>query len=212
MKVYYNGTFISCEDKNRCFSVLITDNDKIVYTGDEIPENYSSCKKINMKGYCIVPAFSDTHMHFESYALFRTTVDVRDAVNFEEMGQMLKNYTDAHPQAKFLPAYGCSAHIVSEKRLPEKDDLDKMVSIPTMIVKYDGHAAVANSALIDAFPNEVTDDPGFDHKTGWLYQNAFYKGVNFITSKVSPAALLKGMSEAADALGSQCISRLRHSL
>ncbi len=205
MRVYHNGQFISCEDSNRCFSVLITDGDKIIYTGDEIPDNYKECKKINMKGYCIVPAFSDTHIHFESYALFRTTADVRNAKDFDDMSRILNQYLEEHPKATFFPAYGCSAHTVAEKRLPTKDDLDKMVSIPLLIVKYDGHAAVANSALIQAFPHDVTDDPGFDHKTGWLYQNAFYKAVNFITAKIAPLTLLKGMAEAADELAGRGI-------
>lgn len=205
MMVYYNGNFISCEDENRRFSVMITDKDKIVYTGDDIPESYRHVRRMNMKGYTIVPAFSDTHIHFESYALFKTTADVRDAKNFEDMSRILNRYLKIHPKAAFFPAYGCSAHTVEEKRLPERNDLDKMVSIPLLIVKYDGHAAVANSALIRVFPADVTGDPGFDKATGWLYQNAFYKAVNFITEKISPAALLKGMYKAADELAGRGI-------
>ena len=119
MKILTNGHFISCEDDNRCFSVMVIDKDKIIFTGDSVPASYASCKTIDMHGLTVVPAFSDTHMHFESYALFRTTVDVRNARNFEDMNRMLNDWTDAHPNAKFLPAYGCSAHTVAEKRLPE---------------------------------------------------------------------------------------------
>ena len=205
MKVLTNGHFISCDEENSCFSVMAIDGDKIAYTGDSIPEDLADYPKIDMHGCTIVPAFSDTHMHFESYALFRTTVDVRDAKNFEEMGEMLRAWTDTHPKAKFLPAYGCSAHTVEEKRLPEMKDLDAMTDLPLLIVKYDGHAAVANSALIDLFPLEVLADPGFDSATGWLYQNAFYKGVNFITQKVSPITLLQGMQDAAESLASKGI-------
>ncbi len=205
MKVLINGHFISCDDDDRCFSVMIIDNDKIVYTGDTVPDEYADYPSIDMHGHTVVPAFSDTHMHFESYALFRTTVDVRDVKNFEEMGEMLRAWTNAHPKAKFLPAYGCSAHTVEEKRLPEMKDLDAMTDLPLLIVKYDGHAAVANSSLIDLFPLEVLSDPGFDAATGWLYQNAFYKGVNFITQKVSPITLLEGMKNAADSLAQKGI-------
>ena len=197
MRIFKNGQFISCEDESREFSVLIEDNGKIIYTGDEIPQAYESAKMTDLKGRCVVPVFSDTHMHFESYALFKSTVDVRDCRNFVEMGELLNSYIENHPETKFLPAYGCSAHTVAEGRLPEKADLDKLVSLPLLIVKYDGHAAVANSALIDQFPEEVTNDPGFSSDTGWLYQNAFYKGVNFITEKVPPLNVLSGMYKAA---------------
>ncbi len=202
MKAYVNGSFISCEEKNREFSVMVENKGRIVYTGDSLPEKYKKAEKIQMNGKAVLPAFADTHMHFESFALFNSTVDVRDAKDFEEMGQMLRGYLAKNPKAKFIPAYGCSAHTVKEKRLPNKDDLDKMVSIPTMIVKYDGHAAVANSALIADFPDSVKNDPGFVGD-GWLYQNAFYEGVNCITAKVSVLKLLSGMASAADALASK---------
>ncbi|MEA5050059.1 MAG: amidohydrolase family protein [Oscillospiraceae bacterium] len=200
MRVFYNGKFVSCEDENRVFSVLAENKGRILYTGDEIPARYRNAPALDMRGACIVPAFCDTHMHFESYALFSSTVDVRDAKDFAELGELLRAYLARNPKAKFIPAYGCSAHTVAEGRLPERDDLDKMVSVPLMIVKYDGHAAVANSALINTFPKNVTEDPGFNKKTGWLYQNAFYNGVNFITAKVNVVSLLSGMSNAAHGL------------
>ena len=121
---------------------------------------------------------------------------------------MLRRWAEGNPGAKFLPAYGCSAHTVAEGRLPEREDLDRMLSLPTLIVKYDGHAAVANSALIAQFPPEVTGDPGFDAGTGWLYQNAFYRGVNFITQQVPVTSVLAGMSAAAHQLAEKGIGLL----
>ncbi len=60
MKILTNGHFISCEDENRCFSVMVIDQDKIIYTGDTVPEEYAECPAIDMHGYTVVPAFSDT--------------------------------------------------------------------------------------------------------------------------------------------------------
>ena len=202
MKAFVNGSFISCEEENRTFSVLVENKGRIVYTGDTLPEEYKNAEKVDMGGKAVLPAFADTHMHFESFALFNSTVDVREAKDFKEMGEMLQGYLKRNPKAKFIPAYGCSAHTVAERRLPNKDDLDKMVSIPTMIVKYDGHAAVANTALIESFPDSVKNDPGFVGD-GWLYQNAFYEGVNCITAKVSVINLLSGMASAADELAAK---------
>lgn len=200
MKAFVNGTFLSCEDENRIFSVLVEDKGKIVYTGSALPEEYSKAQKIDLGGKCVVPAFGDSHMHFASFALFNGTVDVRNARNFDEMALLFKDYLRRNPKAKFIAAFGCTAHTVEERRLPERADLDKMADIPLMIVKYDGHAAVANSKLIELFPENVTSDPGFDAGSGWLYQNAFYVGVNFITAKVPVLSLLSGMGAAADTL------------
>ncbi len=205
MQAFVNATFLSCEERNRIFKVLIEDGGRILYTGDEIPAKYDGIPIVDLGGAAVVPAFADTHMHFESYALFRNTVDVRGAGDFAEMGEMLRRHIKRHRGIKFLPAYGCSAHTVREKRLPERADLDRMTSLPLLIVKYDGHAAVANSALIAQFPENVTGDPGFNPETGWLFQNAFYQGVNYITSKVSLFSIIKGMDEAAQELAERGI-------
>jgi predicted amidohydrolase YtcJ len=197
VRVYINGVFISCEEEDRVFSVLAEDRGKILYTGDEIPPEYEGAPREDMEGRAVIPAFADTHLHFESYALFLSTIDVRGVKDFDEMGRMLHAYAASHQGEQFIPAYGCSAHTVAEGRLPDRADLDRMIKLPLLLIKYDGHAAVANSALIQDFPPELTSDPGFNAETGWLYQNAFYKGVNFISSKISPLRMLAGMRRAA---------------
>ena len=198
MTVFTNADFISCEDENRCFSTMVVDKGRIVYTGNELPVQYSKAEKVDLKGKCVVPAFADTHIHFESFALFMSTLDVRNAKDFEDMGRMVQSYFAKNPKARFLPAFGCTAHTVAEKRLPERKDLDKMTDVPFMIVKYDGHAAVANSAFINSLPENVKKDTGFNAETGWMYQNAFYEGVNFMTGKVPPMKILQSLINASD--------------
>ena len=102
--------------------------------------------------------------------------------------------------------FGCSAHTVKEKRLPERSDLDKITSQPLMIVKYDGHASVGNSAMINKLPASILADPGFDKATGWFYLNAFYKAVNSISQSVSIPALFNNMIAGSDYLARKGIS------
>ena len=206
MQVFKNGVFISCEDKNRVFTTLVEDKGKIIFTGDEVPQEYESISNIvDLKGMSVVPAFADTHMHFESFALFRSTFDVRDAADFNDLGDIITTYSQNNKNEEFLIGFGCSAHTVKERRLPNKKDLDKITSLPLMIVKYDGHAAVANSALIDKFPPSVTYDSGFNKETGWLYQNAFYNGVNHITQSIPPIKILNNFIDASDYLAKKGI-------
>jgi predicted amidohydrolase YtcJ len=197
MRVYQNGVFISCEEDDRVFSVLIEDGGKVVHTGDEVPPEYRRARRVDMGGRAVIPAFADTHLHFESHALFLSTVDVRGVKDFDEMGQMLRSCAASRRGERFIPAYGCSAHTVAEGRLPERADLDRMIETPLLLVKYDGHAAVVNSALIRELPAEVGTDPGFNAETGWLYQNAFYKAVNYVTSKISPLKILASLERAS---------------
>jgi predicted amidohydrolase YtcJ len=153
MRLYENGEFISCEDENRIFRVLIEDQGKTIFAGDRLPDEYAGIKeRVDLGGKCIVSAFADSHIHFASFSLFQSTVDVRTVRDFNEMGDIINGYRQNNPQEKLILGFGCSAHTVKEKRLPERADLDKITTLPLLLVKYDGHAAVANTALLAKLP------------------------------------------------------------
>jgi len=206
MQRFENGVFVSCEDENRVFSVLVEDGGRILFTGDEVPGKYRDVpSRVDLRGACAVPAFGDTHLHFASYALFRATLDVRDARNFSELGAAVRAYGEANPREKVILAFGSSAHTVEERRLPDRRDLDAVTSRPLLIVKYDGHAAMANSALLAKLPSAVARRPGFEGEDGWLFQEAFFEGVNAITKSVSPLQLFRNLIGGSDALAEKGI-------
>lgn len=201
MQIYENGLFISCEDENRIFSVLVEDKGKIVFTGDKVPEVYSAGRsRVNLDGKCVVPAFADTHMHFESFSLFHSSLDIRAARDFNDLGDIIGTYCKNHSKEKIILGFGCSSHSVKENMLPDRIFLDKITTLPLMLVKYDGHACVVNSSLMRQFPDFVLNDPGLDKQSGWLYQNAFYKGVNNVTKKVSPVKVFNNLIKGSNFL------------
>jgi predicted amidohydrolase YtcJ len=200
MNIFQNADFISCEDNNRLFHTLIADKGEIVYTGDEIPEIYAQGPVENLDGKCVVPAFADTHIHFESFAFFLSSLDCRDASDLDELAFMIQSHIQSHSNVELILGFGCSAHSLREKRLPERTDLDAMTAHPLMIIKYDGHAAVANSALIDKLPLAVLNETGYDPKTGWFIHQSFYHAVNHISKSVSLFTVLKNMTTGSDYL------------
>ena len=206
MTIFKNAHFISCENENREFSILVEDKGRIVWCGNEVPSKYAACPVVDLQGKTVVPAFADTHIHFASHALFESTLDVREAKNFAELGKMLRDYEARTPKQKLSVCFGCCAHTVNEQRLPNKDDLDLYTTRPTLIVKYDGHAGVGNSALVKSLPEAVQADPGFDAATGWMTQGAFYEGVNYMTAQISPLSILSGLRKTADGLARRGIA------
>ena len=166
MRVFKNADFISCENVNRIFKYLVEKDGKIIFTGDQLPEAYSRVEPIDLKNLCVVPAFADTHMHFASFAFFNSSFDCRDVHDFAELDELIRKYIGLGKKEKVLLGFGCSSHTVAEKRLPERGDLDKITGHPLMIVKYDGHAAVGNTAMIKKLPASILADPGFDAATG----------------------------------------------
>lgn len=198
MKVFKNADFISCEDSNRRFNVLVEDDGKIAYVGDHIPEFYERARQIDLKGACVVPAFGDTHIHFASFAFFNAGLDCRHVKDFDELAVLIRKYVDSHRREKIVLGFGCSAHTVAEKRLPNRTDLDRITTRPLMLVKYDGHAAVANSALVERLPSEVFENLRFEEVSGWFYLEAFYSAVNSISKSVPVPRLFKNLVGAGD--------------
>jgi hypothetical protein len=201
MQIFENAEYISCEDQNRVFRVMVEDRGRILFTGDKLPETYRTVPtRIDLQGQCILPAFADTHMHFESFAFFRSTFDVRHVQNFAELADVVHEYEQSHPREKVILGFGVSAHTVEERRLPDRSRLDQITTKPLCIVKYDGHAAVANTALLERLPRSITAQAGFDKATGGLYQQAYYDAVNHLTRSISLYQVLKNMLGASDEL------------
>ncbi|MFH1080600.1 MAG: amidohydrolase [Pseudomonadota bacterium] len=201
MQIFENAEFISCEDQNRIFQVMVEDRGRIEFTGNHLPETFRAVPtRIDLQGRCILPAFADTHMHFESFAFFRSTFDVRHVQNFAELADIVREYEQNHPRDKVILGFGVSAHTVEERQLPDRIRLDHITTRPLCIVKYDGHAAVANTALLEKLPRSVTAQAGFDKTTGGLYQQAYYDAVNHLTRSISLYQVLKNLLGASDEL------------
>lgn len=211
MKLFTNASFITCEPGNNAtYSAMAVKKGRIVWIGNDIPDSYRSARMVDLGGTTVVPAFGDTHLHFESFCLFNNTFFVMDADSLDEMGRVVKTYAETHPSEKVILGFGCTAHTVKEERLPVRADLDQWTDRPLLIIKYDGHAAVCNTALMNLLSDEVMLDSGCDRETGWLYQNAFFNGVNEVTTKVPSMSIVSGLSKGADYLAKSGIGLIHN--
>ncbi len=212
MQLYTNATFLTCEPKNRIFTAMAVEKGHIAWIGEEndIPPQYQNGAKIDLEGATVTPSFGDTHIHFESLCVFENTFYLTEAKDFEEAEQIVRACAEKKPKAKVLIGYGCSAHTVAQARLPERKDLDAWTSRPLMIVKYDGHAAVCNSALLKLLSEQVKNAPGFHADTGWLNQTAFFLGTNEVTAMIPTLDIVRGLSVGADSLAKVGISMVHN--
>ena len=204
MKVYA-GAIITCDAENTVYQYLVEDQGKIVFLGRDLPDKYRGAPVEDLKGRALLPSFGDTHMHFSSYALFASTLDVRAGRSHAEIVEMIRSYASAKNR-KFVIGYGASAHHVAEKALISRDRLDRACpDKPAMIVKYDGHAAIINSALIRELPAGISGLRGFNADSGEMNQDAFFAVTNHMTAKVSPIGLVKSMLAGIDRLAAKGI-------
>jgi len=170
----------------------------IEYVGNNLPQQYKGQPRRNLEGRALLPAFSDTHIHLSSHALLAHSLDIREAGSLEEIGSLIGDYLRQNP-GQFVLGFGASPHNVAEQRLITRQDLDSFsLDRALMIVKYDGHACIINSAMINMLPPAIRKLPGFDREKGLLTREAFLQATSHITRQVSLRKLGPQILEAVN--------------
>ena len=199
MKVY-EGDIVTCDAAGSVRRFLVEEGGRIAFVGDVLPERWAGAPRRRLDGQALLPAFGDTHIHFMSYALFSSGLDVRDAPSISEAQNLVREFAASRAD-RIIVGFGASAHSVSDGRLITRNDLDGACpDRPVFIVKYDGHAAVANSALLRLLDPAHAKLRGFGADSGLMTQEAFFRVTDFVTGKVSLTATLGNMLDAVDRL------------
>ena len=201
----FQGSILSVNPNNQVFRYLVEENGRIVYVGDELPEQYRGGERIDLGEGALLPAFTDTHQHIASFSTFHAGLNVMEAESNAEILEMIRGFV-RKSSAKTLIAFGASPYSVAEKRLVSREELDSVCpDRELMVVKYDGHACITNSKLLEKLRGKVKDLRGYHPDTGEMNQEAFFAFSNYITNSLSIPELYRNMQTAVDFLASRGI-------
>lgn len=207
MKVY-KGNIITCDDDNHIYQYLVEDQGKIIYVGNMLPTQYSSIDIIDLKGKSLIPAFTDSHIHFASYATFHAGLNVMEATSNKEILEMLKRHIQTSKE-KIIIGFGASPYSVEDKCLVSRKQLDSICKDkPIFMVKYDGHTCVINTCLLEKVKDKIKDLRGYHEDTGEMNQDAFFEVSNYVTNSISIIQLIKNMQKAIDDLAGKGIGMI----
>lgn len=210
MKAYI-GKIISCDEAASTWGVLVEDGGKIAYVGQSLPDRYSMAEKVDLGTKSLCPAMADTHIHFMSHALFSGGLNLRGSKTIADEIAAVRRFVEGDP-GRIAIGFGSSANSVAERRLLTRSDLDQASpDKPVFIVKYDGHAAIVNQALIDALPKTMSTSRGYDADSGLMTQEAFFRATDYVTGSVSLPRTLSNMLRAIDSMAAKGIG-LVHSV
>ena len=207
MKVY-EGSVLICDAENKVCRYLVEDCGKIVYTGDELPEEYKNSERIELGEKALIPSFTDSHIHFASYATFLAGLNVADAKSNTEILESICEFVKKCDD-KLIIAFGASPHSVIEKHFVTREQLDEVCpEKPLFMVKYDGHTCVINTKLLNLVRKKAENLRGFHPESGEMNQEAFFAVSDYVTNSVSIPKLLKNMQKAADHMASRGIGMI----
>lgn len=198
MKVY-KGSILTVDAQDSVKKYLVEDAGKIVFTGDNLPEQYAGAEIVDLGSKALIPSFVDTHQHFASFAIFNSGLNVMEAESNEEIAAAVADFYKKSGKAKTLIAFGASPYSVKERRLISREELDKVCpDKEIMVVKYDGHACIVNTKLLQKIDKQVRSLRGYHPDTGEMNQEAFFKVSDYITGSLSIVDLFSNMQKAAD--------------
>jgi predicted amidohydrolase YtcJ len=148
-----NGLQVGADGKLQRFGALLIGDDGRVKSVIAAPHPRLAKfdRMINGEGRTLLPGLIDAHGHVMALGFSALQLDLTGTTSLADLQARLKAYGAANPNARWILGRGWNQELWADKRFPTAADLDVVVSDrPVWLGRVDGHAAVANSAAIQA--------------------------------------------------------------
>ena len=212
--LYFNGNIHSMVSQDDIFSVMVTEGEKITYTGNEMPTGTFD-EKVDLQGKHVFPTMTDSHLHLlytivlsaASFNICQITSEGVKPDNMADIGERVKNYCRNNPKQKIITANGFIISAVKEKRLPTRFELDEWSEGRAVIVySIDGHSSAISTKLMEMLKLTTENSDGVF--SGEAHEFMQGKVTNLIASKVTPRIIAKGIANFSNLCASYGISRV----
>jgi predicted amidohydrolase YtcJ len=154
--IYYHGNILTGvglgDDNAQRVTAIAVGNHQIVAIGDDaaiLRQKQPGTRLFNLHGAFVMPGINDAHVHLGYAGRMKLTVDLTGSTSLTEMMRRVKAAAGAAPAGDWLLGGGWDHTLWAGKTLPTRQDLDAVTGgHPAMLVRVDGHIAVANSAAL----------------------------------------------------------------
>ena len=105
--------------------------------------------RVDLAGRCVVPGFSDSHVHFPTWAVAQAEVRLETTSSLDEALALVRERVDSVPEGRWLRGRGWRSGDWSPAVEPTKEQLDAVTgATPTALTARDGHSLWLNSAAL----------------------------------------------------------------
>jgi predicted amidohydrolase YtcJ len=148
--IVHNANVYTLGQNNLKASAFVVDDGKFVDVGgEELLEQYTAKKVLDLQELPVYPGFIDSHCHFLSLGLSLNKVDLVGAKSFEDVLDRVKRYA-TNKELNAITGRGWDQNDWKIKRLPNKEQLDLLFpDIPVALRRIDGHAMLVNQKALD---------------------------------------------------------------
>ena len=114
---------------------------------------------VDLGGHCVLPAFTDSHVHFPTWSLAQRQVSLDGCASFDEALARVRE-AEIVP-GRWLRGYGWRDGDWSPYVAPTKEALDEVTGkTPTIMISKDYHSAWLNSAALAAADGDLDLEGG----------------------------------------------------
>ena len=124
---------------------------RIAAVGDsaELAARFRSARVLDAEGRCIYPGFLDPHSHLLNYGITLGMADLVGARSWAEVVERCREHGRRHA-TPWLLGRGWDQNLWQPAVFPSREQLDQAFpDQPALLVRIDGHAAVANARALD---------------------------------------------------------------
>jgi predicted amidohydrolase YtcJ len=142
---------------------VAVEGERIAAVHDEAPAGATAVP-------CVLPGFTDAHVHFPTWALTRRELRLHGTRSLEEVLARVAEHKGTVPSGSWLRGFGWSA----EGWEPSREALDAVTGdVPTALLAHDWHSLWVNSAAL-ARAGDDLEVPGgvVDREAGVLRETA----------------------------------------
>ena len=139
-------------------------------------------ERVDLGGRCVLPGFSDAHVHFPTWALAQRQVRLEGCASLAEAVARVREAARDAPASRWLVGYGWRSGDWRHEVEPTRDDLDPVTSdVPVALWAKDDHSLWLNSAGLEraggelAVPGGVVELDDWGAPTGVLREQAAWR-------------------------------------
>ncbi len=115
---------------------------------------------VRLPGRFALPGLHDAHLHLMSIGRTRERVDLRGVRSPQQLRDRVAAFAVKHPSASVITGRGWDQSRWPSRRFPSWRDLEGATDKPVLVRRVDGHAALANRAMMRlARISEATKTP-----------------------------------------------------
>lgn len=157
----YNGKVVTVDAAFSIRQAIVVKDGRIVAVGgNELRNQYSAARTIDLRGRMVLPGFHDTHIHLAGHS--RRFIDLNETNSLAQLKQQVRDKAKELGPREWITGAGWDEyHFTDEQRKPVRSDLDAVApNNPVVLTRAGGHSSAGNSKALElADINKATPNP-----------------------------------------------------